>query len=240
MQQTLRNRVFHDFSNGLCRNFVCSGKHFFFSYLVLFWIVCDEFSLDSPSLVWVIINVWNIFVKPLFQWKNFKESLLIFFFFAFITDLFTRGIDIQAVNVVINFDFPKMAETYLHRIGRSGRFGHLGIAINLITYEDRFALHRIENELSTEIKPIPKVPFQFEFLFSLNLIQPFLHRSLINRCTLLNSKTRTSTSTTLASRACRTSWRERASHWRLQNEPLKKKRIKWMLYIEMSRPLGLL
>lgn len=74
-----------------------------------------------------------------------------------LTDLFTRGIDIQAVNVVINFDFPKMAETYLHRIGRSGRFGHLGIAINLITYEDRFALHRIESELSTEIKPIPKV-----------------------------------------------------------------------------------
>lgn len=63
----------------------------------------------------------------------------------------------QAVNVVINFDFPKMAETYLHRIGRSGRFGHLGIAINLITYEDRFNLHRIEQELGTEIKPIPKV-----------------------------------------------------------------------------------
>lgn len=61
------------------------------------------------------------------------------------------------MNVVINFDFPKMAETYLHRIGRSGRFGHLGIAINLITYEDRFALHRIEQELGTEIKPIPKV-----------------------------------------------------------------------------------
>lgn len=73
------------------------------------------------------------------------------------TDLFTRGIDVQAVNVVINFDFPKMAETYLHRIGRSGRFGHLGIAINLITYEDRFTLHRIEQELGTEIKPIPKV-----------------------------------------------------------------------------------
>ena len=72
-------------------------------------------------------------------------------------DLFTRGIDVQAVNVVINFDFPKMAETYLHRIGRSGRFGHLGIAINLITYDDRFSLHRIEQELGTEIKPIPKV-----------------------------------------------------------------------------------
>lgn len=40
--------------------------------------------------------------------------------FLFFKDLFTRGIDIQAVNVVINFDFPKLAETYLHRIGRSG------------------------------------------------------------------------------------------------------------------------
>ncbi len=74
-----------------------------------------------------------------------------------VSDLLTRGIDIQAVNVVINFDFPRNAETYLHRIGRSGRFGHLGIAINLITYEDRFSLHRIEKELDTEIKPIPKV-----------------------------------------------------------------------------------
>ena len=96
MSQPHRNRVFHDFRQGLCRNLVCS-------------------------------------------------------------DLFTRGIDIQAVNVVINFDFPKMAETYLHRIGRSGRFGHLGIAINLITYEDRHNLQRIETELGTEIKPIPKV-----------------------------------------------------------------------------------
>ncbi|KAJ3280761.1 DExD/H-box ATP-dependent RNA helicase dhh1, partial [Borealophlyctis nickersoniae] len=73
------------------------------------------------------------------------------------SDLLTRGIDIQAVNVVINFDFPKNAETYLHRIGRSGRFGHLGLAINLITYEDRFNLYKIEQELGTEIQPIPPV-----------------------------------------------------------------------------------
>lgn len=43
-----------------------------------------------------------------------------------------------------------------HRIGRSGRFGHYGIAISLITYEDRFSLHKIEQELGTEIQPIPK------------------------------------------------------------------------------------
>jgi ATP-dependent RNA helicase DDX6/DHH1 len=96
MLQSARNRVFHDFRNGVCRNLVCS-------------------------------------------------------------DLLTRGIDIQAVNVVINFDFPKNAETYLHRIGRSGRFGHLGLAINLINWEDRHNLYRIETELGTEIQPIPSV-----------------------------------------------------------------------------------
>jgi len=53
------------------------------------------------------------------------------------TDIFARGIDILSVNVVINFDFPKFAETYLHRIGRSGRFGHLGLAINFITDNDK-------------------------------------------------------------------------------------------------------
>ncbi|KAI0301638.1 eukaryotic translation initiation factor 4A-like protein [Multifurca ochricompacta] len=83
MLQSHRNRVFHDFRNGVCRNLV-------------------------------------------------------------------------SVNVVINFDFPKNSETYLHRIGRSGRFGHLGLAINLVTYEDRFNLYKIEQELGTEIQPIPQ------------------------------------------------------------------------------------
>lgn len=73
------------------------------------------------------------------------------------SDLFTRGIDIQSVNVVINFDFPKNSETYLHRIGRSGRFGHLGLAINLITHHDTDSLRRVERELGTEIRPIPAV-----------------------------------------------------------------------------------
>jgi len=60
------------------------------------------------------------------------------------------------VNVVVNFDFPKNAETYLHRIGRSGRFGHLGIAINFVTPDDKQKLYNIEQELGTEVKPIPK------------------------------------------------------------------------------------
>ena len=72
------------------------------------------------------------------------------------TDLFTRGIDIMSVNVVINFDFPKYSETYLHRIGRSGRFGHLGLAINLITEADKQNMFKIEEELGTKIAAIPQ------------------------------------------------------------------------------------
>lgn len=72
------------------------------------------------------------------------------------SDLFTRGIDIPTINVVINFDFPSTAETYLHRVGRSGRFGHLGLAINFITEKDKEDLIRIEKELDTDIGPIPQ------------------------------------------------------------------------------------
>ena len=59
------------------------------------------------------------------------------------------------MNFVINFDFPKNSATYLHRIGRSGRFGHLGLAVNLITINDKDYLRRVERELGTEIRPIP-------------------------------------------------------------------------------------
>lgn len=72
------------------------------------------------------------------------------------SDLMTRGIDIPNVNVVINFDFPKSSETYLHRIGRSGRFGHLGIAISFITDDDLKNYYVIKKELDTEIEPMPQ------------------------------------------------------------------------------------
>lgn len=72
------------------------------------------------------------------------------------SDLFTRGIDIPTVNVVINFDFPKTAETYLHRVGRSGRYGHLGLAINFITDNDKDTILKIEEELQTDIEPLPR------------------------------------------------------------------------------------
>lgn len=58
----------------------------------------------------------------LFQFEFYistLDSVFIIFFWAIFADLFTRGIDIQAVNVVINFDFPKNSETYLHRVSSS-------------------------------------------------------------------------------------------------------------------------
>ena len=72
------------------------------------------------------------------------------------TDLFARGVDVQSVNVVINFDLPQSSETYLHRIGRSGRFGHLGLAVDFITEKDKETFYTIEQELETEVQPFPK------------------------------------------------------------------------------------
>ena len=68
----------------------------------------------------------------------------------------TRGIDIPNVNVVFNFDFPKSSETYLHRIGRSGRFGHFGIAISFVTDDDLKNYYTIKKELDTDIDPMPQ------------------------------------------------------------------------------------
>ena len=71
------------------------------------------------------------------------------------TDIIARGIDVQQVEVVINYDIPKYVETYIHRIGRSGRFGRKGIAINLVTEEEFEKLTKIQNHYRTEITPLP-------------------------------------------------------------------------------------
>ena len=65
-----------------------------------------------------------------------------------------RGIDIQQVSTVINFDIPKCAHTYLHRIGRSGRWGRKGVAINFVTKYDIHIMRGIEQLYETEIKEL--------------------------------------------------------------------------------------
>jgi translation initiation factor 4A len=66
-----------------------------------------------------------------------------------------RGIDIQQVSVVINFDIPKCVHTYLHRIGRSGRWGRKGLGVNLITKRDVYKMKEIESHYSTQIDELP-------------------------------------------------------------------------------------
>jgi translation initiation factor 4A len=66
-----------------------------------------------------------------------------------------RGIDIQQVSIVINFDLPKDIHTYLHRIGRSGRWGRKGVGINFITRRDVTKIREIEQHYATEIKELP-------------------------------------------------------------------------------------
>ncbi|KAI3381076.1 hypothetical protein SNEBB_001422 [Seison nebaliae] len=72
------------------------------------------------------------------------------------TDVLSRGIDVQQVTLVINYDLPKNRETYIHRIGRSGRFGRKGTAINFITEEEKQELTDLQNHYSTSIVQMPK------------------------------------------------------------------------------------
>lgn len=71
------------------------------------------------------------------------------------TDLLARGIDVQQVSLVINFDLPTNRENYIHRIGRGGRFGRKGVAINFVTEEDKRTLKDIEGFYNTEIEEMP-------------------------------------------------------------------------------------
>ena len=72
------------------------------------------------------------------------------------TDLMARGIDVQQVSVVINYDIPRNIDNYIHRIGRSGRYGRKGVAINFVTYYDQRRLQEIERFYSTTIDEMPQ------------------------------------------------------------------------------------
>ncbi|XP_047049864.1 eukaryotic initiation factor 4A-III homolog A-like [Lolium rigidum] len=71
------------------------------------------------------------------------------------TDMWARGLDVQQVSLVVNYDIPNNRELYIHRIGRSGRFGRKGVVINFVRKEDICSLRDIEQFYSTQIDEMP-------------------------------------------------------------------------------------
>jgi len=82
--------------------------------------------------------------------KNYESRILVS------TDLFGRGIDIERVNIVINYDMPDLADTYLHRVGRAGRFGTKGLAISFVGNDaDKEVLEAVQSRFEVQIGEMP-------------------------------------------------------------------------------------
>ena len=84
------------------------------------------------------------------EFKDFKKRILV------TTDLFGRGIDIERVNIVINYDFPDDTDQYLHRVGRAGRFGTKGLSISFVsTADDEEQLKKVQERFAVQIPELP-------------------------------------------------------------------------------------
>jgi len=84
------------------------------------------------------------------KFKDFQARILV------ATNMMGRGIDIERVNVVINYDMPENADTYLHRVGRAGRFGTKGLTIAFVaTKEDREVLQQVQSRFAVSVPELP-------------------------------------------------------------------------------------
>ena len=84
------------------------------------------------------------------EFKEFKKRILV------TTDLFGRGIDIERVNIVINYDFPDDTDQYLHRVGRAGRFGTKGLSISFVsTPEDEAQMKSVQERFAVQVPDLP-------------------------------------------------------------------------------------
>ena len=82
---------------------------------------------------WTIAKRLLIFLNSIKRYKEFKEFNKRI---CVATDVFGRGIDIERINLAINYDLPGDADSYLHRVGRAGRFGTKGLSISFVSSED--------------------------------------------------------------------------------------------------------
>lgn len=84
------------------------------------------------------------------KFKEYKSRIMV------ATDLFGRGVDFERVNIVINYDMPKAADQYLHRVGRSGRFGTKGLSVTFVaSKDDSDTLEQVQSRFEVEITEMP-------------------------------------------------------------------------------------
>jgi len=84
------------------------------------------------------------------KFKEYKSRILVS------TDIFGRGVDFERINIVINYDMPKVADMYLHRVGRSGRFGTKGLSVSFVSSEDDTKiLESVQSRFEVEVKDLP-------------------------------------------------------------------------------------
>lgn len=91
-------------------------------------------------------------------YQLFRQSYLLLYVFSRVlicTDVWARGLDVPQVSLIINYDLPNNRELYIHRIGRSGRYGRKGVAINFVKNDDIRILRDIEQYYSTQIDEMP-------------------------------------------------------------------------------------
>ncbi|KAE9446322.1 hypothetical protein C3L33_21787, partial [Rhododendron williamsianum] len=105
----------------------------------------DEYNI-SPNCGERKLHTWDV---SFMYFRSGSSRVLI------TTDLLARGIDVQQVSLVINYDLPTQPENYLHRIGRSGRFGRKGVAINFVTKDDERMLFDIQKFYNVVVEELP-------------------------------------------------------------------------------------
>ena len=89
-------------------------------------------------------------LRRLKEFKDFKKRILV------ATDLFGRGMDIERINIVINYDFPSESDQYLHRVNRAGRFGTKGLAISFVSSPaDESIMAQVQKRFEVEVPELP-------------------------------------------------------------------------------------
>lgn len=99
----------------------------------------------------IVINPFHPRLARYQQFKEFEKRILV------ATNLFGRGMDIERVNIVINYDMPEDSDTYLHRVSRAGRFGTKGLAITFVSSEeDSQILAAVQKRFDVQIPEMPQ------------------------------------------------------------------------------------